>query len=167
MVEYQEIARVVIRSSLSNPQIQQTEISERLTGILQSDTRILGAGLLDLQGNLINSVGIKIGFRPEATHFSQTEYSSQTHRYELFFSATDIGNGYSVLLSMNASRISQDLDAFLIRILGLVLLICMVAGAVVCQLQCWNAICHPICSVRANRLELPAPDFGNTHITNH
>ena len=127
---YREIARVASQTALAELADDSPDISTRLLDIKRSDERILGVSLLDIEGNLRAGSGETIDFRPGPRDPEKFRISADNRNYDVFFDASEIGSPYHVLVRMDIAQIAVDLNAYLFRILGLVLLVCIGSGAI-------------------------------------
>jgi len=129
--DFQELARVATSAALAEEMPEAKELLNELKRIERSDPRIVGVGLLDESGKIIASAGEATDLKPLATAESTARLSEDGRRYEVYLQPPGIDSGRIVTVRMDASSVSRELNAFLFRILGLVLIICVVSGAIV------------------------------------
>ncbi|MGI9308429.1 MAG: histidine kinase dimerization/phospho-acceptor domain-containing protein, partial [Gammaproteobacteria bacterium] len=131
LANYREIARIAASAALTHHSHESTVIASDLENLIAADSRLVGASAIDTSGRPIASAGETVELIPTEDHRTQANQSGETPRYELYFSAAELGIENDVILRMDADPINQELNRFVFRILGLTLIICAVAGSIV------------------------------------
>lgn len=116
----QKIAGVAVMANLSNQEFTGEALKHRLDRIMRADPLMLGVAALNPDGDIIASVGDGI----------KTANTSDS-RYLIRIAGKDIGISQDIIVRMDALAIAGELNAFLLRISGLVLIICLVSGSIV------------------------------------
>ena len=129
LANYLELARVATSVALSNRQNRELHADDRLALILAADARIIGASAIDSFGRIFATRGGTPALQPTSAEAFQTGFFDENRHYDIYLPAVKTGAASGVLLRMDATPIWRQLDAFLLNISGLVLLICVVAGA--------------------------------------
>ena len=117
--DYRELARVASIAALAHRMPDGAELNAGLERIMAADARILGASVLDQSGRFILEVGESPELKPEPSNQLLAELYNQSQRYEVYLPGTTISSEAGVIVRMDASLIWNELNAFLIRILGL------------------------------------------------
>ena len=138
--DYRELARVASIAALAHRMPDGAELNAGLERIMAADARILGASVLDQSGRFILEVGESPELKPEPVNQLLAELYNHSQRYEVYLPGTTISSEAGVIVRMDASLIWNELNAFLIRILGLTLIICAVAGSIVFIYVVFNLI---------------------------
>ena len=129
--DFEELARVAASAALSNRMPDGIELIDSMERIITADTRIQGASLLDSTGRVLVSAGENSELQPDSSVQTASRLSADKQRYEVYLPPASIAADAGVIVRMDVSSVWQELNAFLFRILGLVLIICVVAGAIV------------------------------------
>ena len=144
-----ELARVASSAALSNRMPDGNELVDGMERIVTADARILGVSLLDPNGQTLARVGEVIELQPATLTQTVTRLSADKQRYETYLPPSVIAAETGVIVRMDVSSVWRELNAFLIRILGLVLIICIVAGAIVFIYVVFNLI-YPLEEIHEN-----------------
>ena len=129
--DYRELARVATSASLNHPSHKVSELSRDLENLIAVDPRLTGARALDSSGQTIASAGETEELTPATGQDSPIDSATTSPSYEVLLPATETGATNDVIVRMDTSNIKAELNAFLIRIFGLTLIICFVAGSIV------------------------------------
>ena len=124
-------ARTAVTGTLARQSLQGQQIDDAMKRIMFANTDIVGVSLLSKSGRRIGNLGETISLLPASTGESTNQLLDAGKRYEIFFPGSSIDSEINVFVRMNTSGIQQQLNNFLVRILGLVLIICVVSGATV------------------------------------
>jgi len=149
MADFGESARVAASAALSNRMPDGIDLIDGMQRMMTADPKILGVSLLGADGQTIAEVGEKTGLRPASASQSTTELTAGDQRYEIYLPASSINAETGVVVRMDVSSIWQELNAFLFRILGLVMIICIVAGSIVFLYVVFDLI-YPLEEIREN-----------------
>jgi len=147
--DYRELARIATAASLTHHSHKGTALVQDLENLIAIDTRLVGAKVLDASGRVIASAGEPVKLTATEVQTSQADFSRNPPSFEVLLPAAETGTGNDVLIRMNASRITAELNAFLVRILGLTLIICVVAGSIVFIYVVFNLI-YPLEKIHDN-----------------
>ena len=131
LADFAEHARVAASAALSNRMPDGIELIDGMQRMMTANPNILGVGLLGVDGQIIAEVGERTGLRPASPAQGVSEITAGDQRYEIYLPASSINAETGVVVRMDVSSIWRELNAFLFRILGLVLIICIVAGSIV------------------------------------
>ncbi|MDH3535103.1 MAG: response regulator [Gammaproteobacteria bacterium] len=129
--DFQELARVTTSAALTQEMPEAKELMNALKRIERSDPRIVGVSLSYASGQIVASVGEATDLKALAIAGPTARLSQDGQRYEVYLPSPVIDSGSNVTVRMDSSSVSHELNAFLFRILGLVLIICVVSGAIV------------------------------------
>jgi len=149
LAEFEELARVAASAALANRMPDGNELVDGMERILTADPRIMGVGLLDARGQVLAISGEPTQLRPDRLDETTTWISEDRQHYEVALPAAAISAETGVIIRMDISSVWESLNAFLIRILGLVLVICIVAGAIVFIYVVFNLI-YPLEEIHDN-----------------
>ena len=149
LAAYRELARVATSASLTHHAHENAALAQNLENLIAADNRLVGASAFDAMGQMIASVGEPVKLTPAAEQQSFTSVSGSAPGYEVLLPALETGAGNDVVVRMDASLIVSELDAFLFRIVGLILIICAVAGSIVFIYVVFNLI-YPLEKIREN-----------------
>ncbi len=131
LANYREFGRIAASAALKHPTHEHSSISQDLEGLISLDSRLLGVKAFDSAGLYIASTGETVEMVPTANKKSVAHLSEQRPIYEVFIPDEETAAGFDVILRMDASEITAELDAFVIRILSLTLVTCGIAGLIV------------------------------------
>ena len=140
IANYREIARVAASAALTHHSHKSTVIASDLETLIASDSRLVGASAIDFNGSPIANAGEAAELEPTSNDRTRDDLSAHKPRYELYFTAAELGIETDLILRMDAEPINQELNRFLFRILGLTLIICAVAGSIVFIYVVFNLI---------------------------
>ncbi|MFT5114502.1 MAG: adenylate cyclase [Parasphingorhabdus sp.] len=117
------LARAIIRSSEADGQL-----SENLPAIvkkLRKNSKLIGATLFNLEGEVLFRFGeaTKPLKQVEKTAKSIQQFDRSQQRLDLILSSERLKAAYSMVVAVNSSEVAKDVEAFIWRIAGLVLLI--------------------------------------------
>jgi PAS domain S-box-containing protein len=155
LADFEKLAQVAASAALSNRMPDGNELTDGLERILTveriltADSRILGVGLLDARGQLLTTSGEPPQLRPDGLDETVRWISEDRQYYEIALPAAAVSAETGVIVRMDISSVWESLNAFLIRILGLVLIICIVAGAIVFIYVVFNLI-YPLEEIHDN-----------------
>ena len=147
--DLEELARVASSAALANRMPDGIELVDGMERIVTADPRILGVSLLDPSGQIFATSGEMTELQADMQPGPASGLSDDRQRYEVYFSAATIAAETDVIVRMDASSVWRELNAFLVRILGLVLIICIVTGAVVFIYVVFNLI-YPLEEIHDN-----------------
>lgn len=166
LANYREVARIAASTALTHHSHESSAIEKDLENLIAADTRLVGASAIDANGLLIASAGETTESIPNEDHGAIVYLSAHAPRYELYFSAAELGIETDVILRMDAVPISEELNRFVFRILGLTLIICAVAGSIVFIYVVFNLI-YPLEeiheSLKRAKLDPVRADENNIH----
>ena len=167
LADYQEHARVAASAALANRMPDGAELIDGMERMMSADTKILGIGLVGADGRVLANVGENTLLRPQSLSEVLTDLSADEQYYEIFLPAASINAEAGVVVRMDVSSVWQELNAFLIRILGLVLIICIVAGAIVFFYVVFNLI-YPLEEIHENLKQAKLnPALADEHEISH
>ena len=149
LANYREIARIATSASLTHHSHESDALTQDLENLISADARLLGASALDASGRQIASAGEPVNLTLTRAQSSQSNLSGNTPGFEVFLPALETGAENDVIVRMDARLIADELDAFLVRILGLTLIICAVAGSIVFFYVVFNLL-HPLEEIHEN-----------------
>jgi PAS domain S-box-containing protein len=149
LADFEELARVASSAALANRMPDGNELVDGMERIVTADPRILGVSLLDPNGQIVATSGETTELLPDALERPATRLSGGKQRYEIYLPPMAISAETGVIVRMDVSSVWRELNAFLIRILGLVLIICIAAGAIVFLYVVFNLI-YPLEEIHAN-----------------
>jgi PAS domain S-box-containing protein len=149
LAAYRELARVATSASLTHHGHENSALARDLENLIAADNRLVGASAFDAMGQMIASVGEPVKLTPAAEQQSFTSLSGSVPGYEVLLPALETGAGNDVVVRMDAKLIVSELDAFLARIMGLILIICAAAGSIVFIYVVFNLI-YPLEKIREN-----------------
>jgi len=149
LANYREIARIATSASLTHHSHEIDELPQDLEQLISADSRLLGASALDASGRQIASAGEPVNLTLTRAQPSQSNLSGNTLGFDVFLPALETGADNDVIVRMDARLIADELDAFLVRILGLTLIICAVAGSIVFFYVVFNLL-HPLEEIHEN-----------------
>lgn len=138
-----KLANIVVRATLHSQFHAGKQLEHQLDNVLQTDPRISGIAIFNTQGQMIASEGEKI--KPAGIIKSRLLDSGR--RYEVYLSGEAIDADFNYIVRLDSSRISHDLTNYVLRISGLVLIICVTAGLIVFLYLAFN-LTHPLHSIR-------------------
>ena len=127
--DYRELARVATSAALKHGTHGSPDLAQDLENLIAADLRLVGANVLDSSGRVIASAGEPVILVPAAGQSSMASLSVDSPSFEVLLPAIETGAENDVVIRMDVSRITAELNAFLVRILGLALIICVVAGS--------------------------------------
>jgi PAS domain S-box-containing protein len=138
--DYRELARIATAASLTHHSHKGTALVQDLDNLIAIDTRLVGATVLDASGRVMASAGEPVNLTAMAGQSSLVDFSGNPPSFEVLLPAAETGTENDVIVRMNVSSIIAELNAFLVRILGLTLIICAVAGSIVFIYVVFNLI---------------------------
>jgi PAS domain S-box-containing protein len=147
--DYRELARVATAAALKHGSHGSTDLAQDLENLIAADSRLVGANVLDSSGRVIASAGKPVILVPTTGQPSMASLSVDSPSFEVLLPAIETGAENDVVIRMDASRITAELNAFLMRILGLTLIICVVAGSIVFIYVVFNLI-YPLEKIHEN-----------------
>jgi PAS domain S-box-containing protein len=146
---YRELALVATAAALKHSSHDSPDLAQDLENLIAADSRLVGANVLDTSGRIIASAGEPVKLVPTAGQPSVASLSVDSPSFEVLLPAIETGAENDVIIRMDASRITFKLNAFLVRILGLTLIICVVAGSIVFIYVVFNLI-YPLEKIHEN-----------------
>ncbi len=149
LASYRELARIAASAALTHHVHEGLAIVGDLENLLAADSRLVGASALDATGSQIASAGESVELLPTAKRRSHAKLSGSAPSYEIYFTSAELGSENDVILRMDATAINQELSLFVVRILGLTLIICAVAGSIVFIYIVFNLI-YPLEEIHAS-----------------
>ncbi len=149
LADFEELARVAATAALANRMPDGAELADGMARIVAADPRILGVSLLGPDRQVLVTAGEPPGLRVDTHTQPRTRLSADKQRYDIYLQPTSISAETGVIMRMDVSSIWRELTAFLFRILGLVLLICVVAGSIVFFYVVWDLI-YPLEEIHVN-----------------
>ncbi len=149
LAEFAEIARIASSAALANRMPDGIELANGIERIVTADARILGVSLLDPSGQIVTTSGETTELQPDTLERPATWLSVDKQRYETYLPPAAIAAEAGVIVRMDVISVWQELNDFLIRILGLVLIICIAAGAIVFIYVVFNLI-YPLEEIHEN-----------------
>ena len=149
LASYRELARIATSASLTHHSHESGASAQDLQNLISADARLLGASALDASGRAIASAGEPVDLTLTLAQPSQSNLSGATPSFDILLPAPETGADNDVIIRMDARPIAAELDAFLVRILGLTLIICAVAGSIVFFYVVFNLL-HPLEEIHEN-----------------
>jgi PAS domain S-box-containing protein len=149
LADFEELARVAATAALANRMPDGAELIDSMERIVAADPRILGVSLLGPDRQILATTGEPPELRFDTQTQPRTRLSADKQRYEVYLQPASISAEAGVILRMDVSSVWHELNAFLFRILGLVLIICVVAGAIVFFYVVWDLI-YPLEEIHEN-----------------
>ncbi len=149
LADFEELGRVAATAALANRMPDGAELIDGMERIVAADPRILGVSLLGPDRQVLATTGEPSELLLDAKTQPRTRLSADKQRYEVYLQPASISAEAGVILRMDASSVWYELNAFLFRILGLVLIICVVAGAIVFFYVVWDLI-YPLEEIHEN-----------------
>jgi len=149
LADYRELARVATAAALIHSSHGSPNLAQDLENLIAADSRLVGASVLDSSGRVIASAGEPVKWVPTAEQPSRARLSDDSPSFEALLPAAETGAENDVVIRMDVSRITAELNAFLVRILGLTLIICVVAGSIVFIYVVFNLI-YPLEKIHEN-----------------
>ncbi len=140
LADYREHARVAAAAALAQRMPDGDQLALGLSRIQAADRHIVGVAVLDHEGEIVAATGEAPELRPGASPEAINILLENNNRYEVYLPPSDTSAESGVIVRMDVTEIWRQLNAFLIRILGLVLIICVVAGAIVFFYVAFNLI---------------------------
>ena len=131
LADFEKHAQVAASAALANRMPDGIELIDGMERMMTADPKILGVSLLGPDGQVINTVGEIAGLRPAPMGEAVSQLSADKKHYDVYLSPARTNAEAGVVVRMDVSSVWEELNAFLIRIAGLVLIICIVAGSVV------------------------------------
>jgi sigma-B regulation protein RsbU (phosphoserine phosphatase) len=117
-------AKIAVIMELTSPRVSDEELLDQVRK-LQTHPPILGGALYSLDGKKIGIFGEEpeLAF-PKITTSDFIDFQSPNgSRYDVVWSAAQLGRDYTLIIRHDASSVKQDLNAFILRIAGLVVII--------------------------------------------
>ncbi|MDJ0778404.1 MAG: ATP-binding protein [Gammaproteobacteria bacterium] len=127
----QKRARIAALAAVSPEMVEPAQLESALARIMLSDPDVVGVGAYDRDGNQIAQLGEVPGYRPGAPTIAISQLAKYTERHYIHLSSPELGFDRQLVLRVDISRIWNELDAYLLRIFGLVLIICASVGLAV------------------------------------
>ena len=149
LADYRELARIATSASLTHHSHDSQALAQDLENLISADSRLVGASALDASGRKIASAGEPVNLALTEAMPSQSNLSAAKPNFAVFLPAHETGAENDVIIRMDARLIADELDAFLVRILGLTLIICAVAGSIVFFYVVFNLL-HPLEEIHEN-----------------
>ncbi len=131
LAEFRERARIAATAALANRTPDGLELLAGLERVMAADSTVVGAQVYDPLGRVAAKLGEAIEYRDESRRRFEGILDADSSRYEVVLPGFVINSDAGVVLRMDTTSIGDQLDAYLSRILGLVLIICVVVGAIV------------------------------------
>ncbi len=130
--ELQQLGETTSRVALP-PGMQQNDpdLPRYLDRIVSSDKKILGVLSLGSDGRVLTSVGDAINQMPESFLSTNALLTDEDTRYVVFYPQASSGLPVGLIMQFDASYIGDELNAYIIRIAGLVIIIAGFAGLIV------------------------------------
>ena len=147
--DYRELARIAAAASLIHHSHAGPALVQDLENLIAIDARLTGVKALDTSGRMIANAGEPVKLTANADRPSLASLSGNRPSFEVLLPAIETGAEIDVIVRMDASRITAELKAFLVRILGLTLIICAVAGSIVFIYVVFNLI-YPLEKIHNN-----------------
>ena len=117
-------AKISVIMDLTSPRVSDAELMEQLRK-LQTHPPILGGALYSADGRKVGIVGEQpeLGF-PKIAPADFIDFQSRnSSRYDVVWPAAQLGWDYTLIIRHDASSVKQNLNAFILRIAGLVVII--------------------------------------------
>jgi len=117
-------AKISVIMELTTPGVSDEELLDQVRK-LQANSPILGGALYRSDGKNIGIFGEQpeLAFPKIATSDLIDSQSQNSSRYDVVWSATQLGRDYTLIIRHDASSVKQDLYGFIRRIAGLVVII--------------------------------------------
>ena len=117
-------AKISVIMDLTSPRVSDEELMDQLRK-LQAHPPILGGALYSSDGRKIGIVGEQpeLAFPKIATSDFIDFQSQKSSRYDVVWPAAQLGWDYTLIIRHDASSVKQNLNAFILRIAGLVVII--------------------------------------------
>ncbi len=131
LADYRERARVSATAALANRMPDGLELLAGLERVMAADSTVVGAKVFDPMGRVAARLGEPVEYSGEARRIFGGFLNADSSRYEVVLPGYVINSEADAVLRMDTTHIGNQLDAYLSRILGLVLIICVVVGAIV------------------------------------
>ena len=88
---YREVARIAASAALTHHSHESSAIASDLENLIAADSRLVGASAIDTNGSAIASAGETAEFIPGEEQRTHAGLSGHAARYELYFSAAELG----------------------------------------------------------------------------
>ncbi len=131
LAEFRERARIAATAALANRMPDGLELLAGLERVMAADSTVVGARVYDPLGQIAARLGEPVEHRGDVRNRVDGFLVADSSRYEVVLPGSVIDSEADVVLRMDTTGIASELDAYLLRILGLVLIICVVVGAIV------------------------------------
>ena len=117
-------AKISVIMDLTSPRVSDEELMDQLRK-LQTHPPILGGALYSSDGRKIGIVGEQpeLAFPKTATSDFTDSQNPNGYRYDVVWPAAQLGWDYTLIIRHDASSVKQNLNAFILRIAGLVVII--------------------------------------------
>jgi len=117
-------AKISVIMDLTSPRVSDEELMGQLRK-LQTHPPILGGALYSSDGRKIGIVGEQpeLAFPKTATSDFTDSQNPNGYRYDVVWPAAQLGWDYTLIIRHDASSVKQNLNAFILRIAGLVVII--------------------------------------------
>ncbi len=127
LADYREQARIAATASFDMRMPNEHELIDGLQRIMTAAPKIQGASAIDRNGRVVATHGEAAVMKSH--HESEISAILDGDTYLVYLPAEKIGAQLDLVLRLNVENLAGDLINFLVRILGLVLLISVFAGA--------------------------------------
>jgi len=165
--EFEELAHVTTTAAIGKKIPGAGNLIDAMNRIIDADPRIRGVSLLDSNNQIIKTLGESSTLIKNKFTGSNGLTSADRQRYEMFLPIPASTGQAGIILRMDISSIWNELNAFLVRILGLVLIICMVSGLIVSLYIVFNFI-YPLEKIRDSlKHAKQAPEFADAKKIDH
>ncbi len=130
--DLQQLGATTSRVALP-PGMQQNDpdLTRYLDRIVNSDEKILGVLSLGSDGRVITSVGEAINQMPESFLSKEALLTDNETHYVVYYPQASSNLPVGLIMQFDASHIGEELNAYIIRIAGLVIIIAGFAGLIV------------------------------------
>ena len=140
LANFADRAGIAASAALANRMPDGAELDSGMQRMMTADPDILGIALIGPDGKIFAGTGEQTTLRPQSLAQAEKKLLPGDRLYEIFLPASSIGAEAGVVVRIDVSSVWEKLDAFLVRILGLVLIICIVAGSIVFLYVVFNLI---------------------------
>ena len=131
LADFHDRARIAATAALTHRESDHTEYITGLERIMVSAPSVIGASLLTPDGAVFEQTGEATQIKSRAEQIDIDNLSHDIAHYDLFLPTEETGADLDIVLRMDITSIWAELEAYLFRILGLVMIICLVVGAAV------------------------------------
>ncbi len=127
----QKRARIAALAALSPETVEADQVVSALERIMLSDPDVVGISAYDRAGQQIAQLGEIPSYRPGTPATRLHDLPKYTARHDIHLESDELGFGRQLVMRVEISGIWTELDAYLLRIFGLVLIICASVGLAV------------------------------------